>query len=1054
MLTNSLTYLLLDFCKSKESSISDFFVSFLDSKFGKNRRLRNRYCITFILSLLRYKPKYDYLKLYYELLTKYDDKEVLAFFFNCRNLCLSMHNLIEFGYINLDLVFLNDEEWIFVLNNSLGYDLTQIKKFKDEFVKKVRKLAKTNGEYITKYIKSSEYNLSYFLSQLVYKFLDITKNENKKKQEELNKFMGRLSTNDLNKVPKRETALKDRVSKLEMISEDPFDMNNEEKLKEKERILKEIKECVKMTNRYKNSCVKLMSYIHEIDPIFKEIKTELNSNSEVLKKLKEKELSGEKYEEFTKKASMGAVNFIHEGSKLFDKNSAALKKTLIKTNTKYYKILSERSKDYIPTVKVLIRSLRDKIFNDNFNLLNNENIKNKKNLNNELQKIFGNFKLKNKDYVLLNTVFNNYDSNNQKDLSLDNVLNKISSNIITTVNKILGLEDDDDNYEDTIRENYQTEQKKHNDIKKMDNNAYLQVLIDKKNENMREEYENQVGINIKNLEENQIEENVEEVEKEPENLEEAINEEEVVEEKQTLKVKDDEAQFISFQEGKNFQSEIVDDGNKLESNKKIEIENNEEIESEVEEKKVESVKEVENVESEVVEEIVSVVEEEKVESVKKIQKVESEADEEIESVVEEEKVESVKEIQKVESEKQLKIESEVEEDNNEELESDIEEHKKEEVDNKSVSDMNQECEVMDSMNEEPSEEEVNNEAFVENDAKRNVSIPERMTFKSEFLDDKINLIQEMDNQKKLSEIENKKIIEETITENENEEFVSDAKLEEDHNEEIESEIEEAQNEEIESEIAEERVESVKKVEKIKSQKELENVGSVKKEEKLESEKQIEEIESEIEEDKKIEEIESEVEEDKKIEEIESEVEENKKIEEIESEVEEDKKIEEIESEVEKDIKNEEIEEDKKKEIESEAEEGSGLKPQESKLVLKETITINDDEVTETKETSKKNTMKLQHIDFDSHSTGKNDNLNKTEDSTLEFEKQESIVQNIEQELVQRESEVFEPIQRESYNLANLIRETGLVQDIKIEDNNEIKLNDQHNEQLSHQFIKK
>jgi len=33
-----------------------------------------------------------------------------------------MQNLVDINYVNLDLVYLNDSEWIFILNKSMGYD--------------------------------------------------------------------------------------------------------------------------------------------------------------------------------------------------------------------------------------------------------------------------------------------------------------------------------------------------------------------------------------------------------------------------------------------------------------------------------------------------------------------------------------------------------------------------------------------------------------------------------------------------------------------------------------------------------------------------------------------------------------------------------------------------------------------------------------------------------------------------------------------------------------------------------------------------------------------
>lgn len=80
-----------------------------------------------------------------------------------------------------------------------------------------------------------------------------------------------------------------------------------------------------MKNRYKNSCINLMAYLHEIDPIFVKILKILRENHKLLYKIKkEKIILGGNYEDFTSKVKISDLNFLETGTGLKSNHSKKL----------------------------------------------------------------------------------------------------------------------------------------------------------------------------------------------------------------------------------------------------------------------------------------------------------------------------------------------------------------------------------------------------------------------------------------------------------------------------------------------------------------------------------------------------------------------------------------------------------------------------------------------------------------------------------------------------------------------------------------------------------
>lgn len=66
-----------------------------------------------------------------------NDKKSYLFFYSCKNQILKKKNVPYIQYADLDRIYLSDNEWIFVLNQILGYEIEEIKEFKENMDMKI-----------------------------------------------------------------------------------------------------------------------------------------------------------------------------------------------------------------------------------------------------------------------------------------------------------------------------------------------------------------------------------------------------------------------------------------------------------------------------------------------------------------------------------------------------------------------------------------------------------------------------------------------------------------------------------------------------------------------------------------------------------------------------------------------------------------------------------------------------------------------------------------------------------------------------------------------------
>lgn len=425
-------------------------------------------------------------------------------------MCLSAQRVSHPHYANLDQTYLREEEWILILNKTLDYNANEINSFRDDMKTKILKIKHEKVESVTKYCRSEDYNLTFFLSEALNAFNIIYEKE---KQIKATGTMG----NNLQLTARFTRAVRQhngtaKMTALDMLmgegdddeSGDITKISQTDKIKEKERLVSEIKDIIKKTNQYKISCVKLMAYIGEIDPIYTEIKQLVNEQRDAIVKIRRDKVTGRLQDDFNNQINMGMMNFIEKGSSLTDTNSKNLLKLLLNTDTRYYKTLTERKAEYVPHVKRMIKNLREKIFNEKFSILKGKESRNVENLKLELQKIFERYQnVENSDYFLLSACFKNAEITADNELTIDNVLDRVSNKIVAMVNKVLledsDFDDDEEANEELMKKNYETGQKKFEELSKAEENVnqainesntkLLNELIKEQNVNMKKKPE-------------------------------------------------------------------------------------------------------------------------------------------------------------------------------------------------------------------------------------------------------------------------------------------------------------------------------------------------------------------------------------------------------------------------------------------------------------------------------------------------------------------------------------------------------------------------------------
>ena len=560
ILTNNLNDIIDKFTNSNFNQIESFFIQHLKNLFAENLKKKKKFCYTLILSLIFFKPKNYYLTLYYNFLKNPTPKNVYEIFVKAKNIFFSRNNILtDQNFVNLDNIFLKEKEWVITLNEILHLSAREISNFKEKMTDNLKIIQKKKLPNLNQKFKNQKYSLTFFLSHLINKFCQINdlkvKLEKEKKREEI-------------KISRRSTFIKSNKNSLIIKTE-------KEKLEEKKLLLKQIKESIKKTNIYRISSARMMCYIKEIDALYLLIRNLFKETREILLLVKKNKIQGKKYEEFTKRADMAIMSFLDRGINLKNKNFKNLQKKLLNKSVDQFKVISGRMKDKIVSVRILIKNLKNRIFKENFSLAKGHEIRNLEKLQSDLEKIFGNFHLKNSDFIILNTYFQNYDTNNKKEMSLGNILEKVGGKIIKMVDIVLKDDEEFNESSQEIENDISDVQFYEKEINKNVDKIHNQILNNDQNMEKSKDFEKN-----KDLENSEFENENNDVNKSELIMDKDINDLEYENKKNFTP----EFENKSFDEKEKSLLISKNKNNDENNNEKIEVDKNEIIDSDIDEK--------------------------------------------------------------------------------------------------------------------------------------------------------------------------------------------------------------------------------------------------------------------------------------------------------------------------------------------------------------------------------------------------------------------------------------------------------------------------------------
>ena len=379
ILTSTVNQIIQSFVKSKQEYIDDFFKEYLVKKFGQSSTKQRKFCFSLILSLLMLKEEHLSIELYYDILASEIAFTNYEFFWDLRSLCLSLKAPQNQRYANLDSFYINQKEYVFVLNQCLGYDIESISLFKDEMKELIGKIKQEKQQDISKICRGKDFNMTFFIREVCSRFVsELEKNlsYNSYEPTEYNRPT-MFGYDHFTEYKPRRTQLR-RNTKI----------NNN--LVEKDSLVKELKETIKMANAVKNSNIKMLAFFNEIEFLHGDIKEHCKIQRKRINELKNDLLIDNKRKAFDNSLGEEERDRLLGGSISYKSFSKKLNKTLISLDNEYYESLDGRREENTFIIRNLIKQTK--------NLQNNKN----------LQKIFSQTNLKPKLVKqLLNKEFNN-----------------------------------------------------------------------------------------------------------------------------------------------------------------------------------------------------------------------------------------------------------------------------------------------------------------------------------------------------------------------------------------------------------------------------------------------------------------------------------------------------------------------------------------------------------------------------------------------------------------------------------------------------------------------
>lgn len=421
MLLQKLNEIFSSFADSQFSSIDIFFAESVYSSFGSELRAK-AYCFNLLLSFRAHRPASGDLELFWLILTQHTDAEIYEFFYRLRSTAIKMKGLADSSFVNLATLFMSEREWVEMLETNLRFDIDQIQQFRTQIKQTLweEKTGRSQSKLPINYTKNGEFCVVFLLREMLRQYIVFNEEDREKNRKDLAEYKEQLTETFQFRRSKLPSKIHYQIIEDSELTNEPGD-TEEAKLKEKERLIAELKNFTRMANQFKISSAKLLTYIAELDPVYEIVKDKVNSGRSNLARIKKEKLSELLNAEFNERTPPSQLNFIEKGSNLRTRFYQSIMKELLTQNKASLRTMTERIEDSKPGVKRMVKALRDKIFSEGFNI--HREIKSADKVKEDLARIFTKFgKLENEDLMILDTIYKNYNSNDNCELQLDNVL--------------------------------------------------------------------------------------------------------------------------------------------------------------------------------------------------------------------------------------------------------------------------------------------------------------------------------------------------------------------------------------------------------------------------------------------------------------------------------------------------------------------------------------------------------------------------------------------------------------------------------------------------------
>lgn len=195
---------------------------------------------------------YNLKDLYFGLLKTEVSRDRYLFFNAIRVMLMELLHLPRNNFENTDQLFLKEKKWQIMLNKLLGYELSEIKEFQRNLLRKVRRVKHEKQENLLNYMRGSDFNATFFLREAISAF--ILKVEEKERQAD--KMAAKLAGESTKSKAEVNELTRTRGRSLYeyLRIDDSSSPAQEEELKEtrrrqKEVLKQEIKRQIKLINR-------------------------------------------------------------------------------------------------------------------------------------------------------------------------------------------------------------------------------------------------------------------------------------------------------------------------------------------------------------------------------------------------------------------------------------------------------------------------------------------------------------------------------------------------------------------------------------------------------------------------------------------------------------------------------------------------------------------------------------------------------------------------------------------------------------------------------------